>query len=250
MDSLSFSAIVILLALSLLFGSFLGVVVDRLPRRVSLISPRSYCGDCGETLRARDLLPLVSFVLLRGRCRYCDAAIPPALPWIEVASAGVMLWALAVVPLTVLMPTVALGWSLLVLATIDARHFLLLDRMTLPLMCAGCAVSVWLPELDWPMHVAGALVGLSAFAAVRVAFFALRGIEGLGWGDVKLFGAAGAWLGVEGLPNTLLIGATTGLLFVVFRYRKLELTRAIPFGFFLCLGIWLTWLYGPIALVG
>jgi leader peptidase (prepilin peptidase)/N-methyltransferase len=239
--------IVLLLTLSLFVGSFLGLLVERLPYRQSIIEPRSRCRSCGTSLRLADLVPLVSYLGLGGRCRSCRTTIPLGLPMIELASCAIMVWSLATVPPALLMPTVLLGWSLLALAIIDARHFLLPDVITLPLLVAGCITSLWRPELASPLHLVGALAGLSVFAAIRWAFYRIRGFEGLGWGDVKLFGAAGAWLGIGGLPNTLLIGAVTGLAFALLRDRGLNLTRAVPFGTFLCVGIWLTWLYGPIV---
>ena len=240
---------ILLSVLSVFVGSFLGVVADRLPARLSVVTPRSRCTTCQTTLLVRDLVPLVSFALLRGRCRTCGAEIPRMLPLIELASVAVMIWAIWVVPLTVLLPTVVLGWSLLVLSFIDGRHFMLPDLINWPLLIGGCAVAAWVPELDWWAHLMGALVGIVVFAIIRATFFAVRRVEGLGWGDVKLFGVAGAWLGVAGLPSTLLIAALSGLIYVLLRYRTLEAGRAIPFGVFLCIGIWFTWLYGPIAVV-
>jgi leader peptidase (prepilin peptidase)/N-methyltransferase len=235
--------------LSLFVGSFLGVVVDRLPVGRSVIRPRSCCLACGTQLQMRDLVPLFSYAILKGCCRKCHAPIPHALPLIELASLGVTIWSLAVVPPAMLPVTLLLGWCLLTLAIIDARHLILPDVLTLPLLLAGLAASLVVPSIAWSLHAIGAAAGIVVFSFIRWVFHWLRKVEGLGWGDVKLFGAAGAWIGLGGLPNTLLIASLAGLIFALVRDRKLEFSRPVPFGTFLCLGIWLTWLYGPIELI-
>ncbi|MFO1127526.1 MAG: A24 family peptidase [Rhodospirillales bacterium] len=232
-------------------GSLLGVLIERLPAGEPVVFDRSRCRSCGATLAPRDLIPLVSFALTRGRCRICGAPIGWFAPAIEAAAVLTALWAAAVVPMAWLWPTAALGWVLLALAVIDARHLILPDPLTLPLIPAGLIVVVGVASPDrFPDHLIGAAVGLAASAAVRVLYRRLRGREGLGLGDVKLLAAAGAWVGWQGLPWLLLVAAATALavvLTVALVRRRLDAQAPIPFGPFLCLGFWLVWLYGAPA---
>ena len=232
-------------------GSFLGVLIERLPVGEPVGWARSRCRSCGVTLAARDLVPFVSFALTRGRCRLCGAPIGWFAPAIEAAAVGVALWAVAVVPAAWLWPTLGLGWALLTLAVIDARHLILPDVLTLPLISAGLLViALALPD-GLGASLIGATVGFAAPMAVRGLYGRLRGREGLGLGDVKLLAAAGAWLGWQGLPWVVLIAAVAALvsvLGVAAIRRRLDSAAPIPFGPFLCLAFWLVWLYGTPSL--
>ena len=230
-------------------GSFLGVVIERLPARRPLLITRSRCDHCGATLGVRDLVPLVSWVASGARCRHCGAALGWFFPLVELAALGVALWAVLAVPAWLIWPTAGFGWTLLALAWIDQRSFLLPDALTLPLAAAGLLV-VWLigsvPVID---HVIGAIVGFLALTAVAHFYRALRRRDGLGGGDAKLFAALGAWVGWQGLPTVILYAAASGLLWVLARQvlgRPVGLTARLPFGPHLCLAGWLVWLYGPL----
>jgi len=230
-------------------GSFLGVVIERLPARRPLLIARSRCDHCGATLGVRDLVPLVSWVASRARCRHCGAALRWFFPLVELAALGVAVWAVLAVPAWLIWPTAGFGWTLLALAWIDQRSFLLPDALTLPLAPAGLLV-VWLigsvPVID---HVIGAIVGFLALTAVAHLYRAVRRRDGLGGGDAKLFAAIGAWVGWQGLPTVILYAAASGLLWVLARQalgRPAELTARLPFGPHLCLAGWLVWLYGPL----
>jgi leader peptidase (prepilin peptidase)/N-methyltransferase len=180
----------------------------------------------------------------------CGAPIGWFAPAIEAAAVLVALWAAAVVAGGWLWPTAALGWVLLALAAIDARHLILPDALTLPLIPAGLlVVGIAVPD-RLGAHLVGAVVGFGVPLAVRLLYRRLRGREGLGLGDVKLLAGAGAWVGWQGLPWLLLIGAAATLactLITAVVRRRLDATAPIPFGPFLCLAFWLVWLYGAPA---
>lgn len=245
---------VFLLLISPFLGSFLGVLVVRLPRGEGFVGGRSRCTQCGAALGPAELVPLLSYLRQAGRCRHCGTRLPLFYPAIELAALGVAAWALWVLPGGWLSWAGAgLGWCLLALAWIDARHFLLPDLLTLPLIPAGLLVA-WLvdPEKLLP-HGLGAAAGFLAFAALGWAYRRLRGRAGLGLGDAKLLAAAGAWVSWQGLASVLLWAALPALavtLALGLRRGKLSATTRLPFGSYLALGLWLTWLYGPLRLGG
>ena len=231
-------------------GSFLGVVAVRLPEGRSALRGRSACPHCGTRLGLLDLVPILGWGLARGRCRHCGAGISWSYPAIELAALAVAAWSLAVLPGWLAWAGCALGWSLIVLAVIDARHLLLPDALTLPLVPAGLAVAWWVDPAKLPGHALGAVAGFLVLAAVGLAYRRLRGREGLGSGDAKLFAAAGAWVSWGGLPSVLLVAAAGALAWHLgaarWRGRRLE-GRELPFGPYLAAALWLVWLYGPVV---
>ena len=233
---------VLLLLASPAVGSFLGVLLERMPQGRSVVGGRSACAACGAALGWRDLVPLASFVALRGRCRHCGAPIPPALPALELAALAVAGVAAAVASGVALLATAVLGWTLLALAWLDARHLWLPDTLTLPLLAAGLAVVAWFDPAALPAHAAGAALGWGGLAALAALYRAARGRDGLGGGDAKLLGAAGAWLGIAALPLVLLLAAVAGLGYALASGR-----RRLAFGPFLAASFWLLWLLGPPA---
>ncbi len=237
------------LAAAPFIGSFLGVLIVRLPQARPVAFGRSQCDSCGHALGPLDMVPLVSFLALRGRCRYCAASIVPLHPAIEIAAACVALWAATEISGWLLAATALFGWLLLALAVIDWRHYRLPDVLTLPLLLAGLAVSYALDPAGLPDRAIAVIAGFAAFAALGWVYRALRGREGLGLGDAKLLGALGAWVSWIGLPTVVLYAAMLGLLAVFAASllgRKLEAAGRVPFGTFLALGGWLVWLYGPL----
>lgn len=231
-------------------GSFLGVLVLRLPEGLPVGLTRSACPHCGRQLGARDLVPLFSWLLSRGRCRYCAASLGLFYPGIEIAALAVALWAASILPGGLVWAGCLLGWSLLGAALIDWRHTVLPDVLVLPLVPAGIGLQALLGGGGWPDHLVGALVGFGAFAAVALLYRQLRGREGLGWGDAKLLAAAGAWVSWTGLPSVVLLAALFGLAGAAVRRlagHDMVATSEIPFGPALALAIWLVWLYGPVV---
>ncbi len=235
------------LLLSPFIGSFLGVVIRRLPLGRSIALARSACEGCGRALPARDLVPLLSFAVLRGRCRFCRAGIARFHVWIELAAIGVAAWAMTVTADVVsLWADCVLGWSLLALAWIDRDHLRLPDALTLPLVALGLLVTFWLDPDAAVDHALAAAVGYLAFSGVALAYRMLRRREGLGQGDAKLLAASGAWVGLAGLP-TVVLGAAVIALCMTLGQRLFQHQAAdtpIPFGPYLALATWLVRLYG------
>ena len=228
---LSFAA-----AYGLVLGSFINVLIYRLPRGMSVARPRSHCPSCGRLVRWYDNVPVLSYLALRGRCRSCGARISPRYPLVELASGGLVLVAVARFGLTVTGVFAAVLLLLLLpLALIDLEHHLLPDVLTLPglaLGLAGGALGALVPLWD---SVGGALLGAAIPYLVIVAYRLLRGVEGMGLGDVKLLAMIGAFLGWQGALLTLCLGAaagaSAGLALIVVRRGRLD--TELPFGTFL-----------------
>lgn len=228
-------------------GSYLGVLIHRLPRGLPTAFARSRCESCGTPLGVRDLVPFGSYLALRGRCRVCHARIPPSSWAIELAAIGVPLSAvLAGVDGARLWAGCGLGWTLLALGWIDWEHLRLPDQLTLPLLLAGLGVTAWLDPTSLTAHAAGAALGWGGLSALAFLYRRLRGREGLGQGDAKLLGAAGAWVGPAALPSVLLIAASLGLAMALLqRVLRGDVTAAtpLPFGPYLATGLWIGWLW-------
>jgi leader peptidase (prepilin peptidase) / N-methyltransferase len=142
-----------------------------------------------------------------------------------------------------------LGWQLLLLGVLDAEHFWLPRALTMLLIASGLAVAAADPLLHLPDHLVGAIVGYLLLAGLAWAYRRLRGRDGLGGGDAWLLAGGGAWTGWQSLPSILVLAAVTGLLHVMLLWlcgRLRDGREPIPFGIGLAVGIWLTWLYGPL----
>jgi len=240
-------------------GSFLGVLIRRLPAGKPVALARSECEHCRARLGVRDLLPVVSYLLARGRCRQCRAPIGRFHLWIELAALGLT----AIAALAAygrgesagwLWSSCGLGWVLLALAAIDLDSWRLPDVLTLPLLLAGLAVCGWLRPDELADHVMGAVFGWGLLTCLALAYRALRGRDGLGGGDAKLLGAGGAWLGAAALPVILLAASAATLLAVLLRagmrgeragglFGGLRAGTAVPFGPGLAAAIWILWLW-------
>jgi leader peptidase (prepilin peptidase)/N-methyltransferase len=242
----------ILGGLGLILGSFLGLVSLRLPRGEGIVAGRSRCGGCGRPLPPWRLVPLLSWLVARGRCRDCGASIPLRYPLIESACAligvGAALsqpgWATAIA-------TALLGWQLLLIAIVDGENFWLPDGLTLPLLASGLAVNVWLDPSHWSGPVIGAVAGFVALWSLGALYKLVRRRDGLGGGDPILLAAGGAWVGWVGLPSVLIWASVGGLSVVaalMLTGRPVSGSDRMPFGVYLALGIALTWLLGPLGL--
>jgi leader peptidase (prepilin peptidase) / N-methyltransferase len=269
--------------LSLLVGSFLNVVIHRLPvmleregqaqaREVlgsnaapagaaaapepyNLVVPRSRCPKCGAAIRPQHNVPVLGWLLLGGKCADCRARIPVRYPVVElttaVLSAAVALrfgwhWQMPA--------ALAFTWALVALTVIDLDHTVLPDVITLPLMWLGLLLSLaWHPGLESPVPsdpgsaILGAIAGYLSLWLVYWAFKLATGKEGMGYGDFKLFGALGAWLGWQMLPLVLLLsaftGAAVGIALIVLRGR--DRSVPIPFGPYLAAAGWIALMWGP-----
>jgi len=200
------------LALAPFIGSWLGVLIRRLPEGRNVVIGRSACEHCGHALGATELVPIASFLCQRGRCLHCGALLGWFYPAIELAALGVAAaafyadgdglrtWIDA-----------ALGWVLLCAAWIDKETFRLPDGITLPLILAGLAVTWMEQRYAIYNHAAAAALGYCSFRLLNWAYFTLRHRHGLGEGDAKLLAAAGAWLGLMVLPYVVVTAGLIGI---------------------------------------
>ena len=248
------------LLLGLIIGSFLNVVILRLPQRMQaelteacadqrgeqseplparwfgldyLITPASSCPHCGHSIRAWENIPILSYLLLRGRCSNCRASIGVRYPIVEAASG--LLSLLVVVhfgPTAASLAALLLVWGLVALTVIDLDEQLLPDQLTLPLMWLGLLVNINGMFTDLVSAVIGAAAGYLSLWLVFQVFRLLTGREGMGYGDFKLLAVFGAFLGWQMLPLVVLlsslIGAIVGITLVVVRGRDRQIP--IPFG--------------------
>lgn len=232
-------------------GSFLGVVALRFGGEASVVRGRSACPHCGERLTWRDLIPLVSWVIARRRCRTCAARLSWFYPAVEIAALGIAVWSVSILPGWLAWAGAGLGWSLLVLAIIDAWHLVLPDEITLPLIPAGLAVAWAIDPVLLAPHALGAAFGFTFIAVARALYARVRGREGIGLGDAKLLAAAGAWVSWQGVPGVLLLaaaGALAGHGLSAWLSGRNLVDQELPFGPYIAGAFWLVWLYGPPAI--
>jgi leader peptidase (prepilin peptidase)/N-methyltransferase len=233
------------LVLGAIVGSFLATLMIRWPKGRSVIAGRSRCDSCGVRLGPRDLVPLLSYAALHGRCRRCGARIDQRHVAVELVAAGIGLISLVAHPLPLAAITLLLGLWLLLLAALDVEHHWLPDRLTLPLIPLGL-VAAWAglgPAL--PERVAGAAIGWAGLALIAAVYRRLRGREGMGGGDPKLLAALGAWVGALNLPFILLGAGLLGLAAVLLmKLRGEDVTGAsrLPLGALMAVTAWPVWL--------
>jgi leader peptidase (prepilin peptidase)/N-methyltransferase len=226
-------------------GSFLATILIRWPQGRGAMAGRSRCDACDQALRPIELVPVLSYLLRRGKCRRCGARIDPRHLVVELAAmlVGVTSFLAHMLPLG--LATALLGWWLLLVALLDLEHQWLPDRLTLPLIPLGLVVA-W-TGLGPPLveRLAGAATGWGALTLIALGYRALRGRDGLGGGDPKLLGAIGAWVGGFHLPFVLLGAGIVGLASVLLmraRGQEVAATTRLPLGTFLALAGWPIWL--------
>ena len=228
-------ALVPVVTFGLVIGSFLNVVIARVPERRSLWMPGSTCPGCGNAITWHDNIPLVSFLVLRGRCRACAAPIPWRYPLVEASTAAlfVVAWLVFGGDLRQFVVAVVFLAALVAITVIDLRHQIIPDVITLPGIVTGLVASVATDRISWVQSVVGILIGGGLFVAVIVLS---RG--GMGGGDLKLGAMLGAFLGWQALLVGLFIAVMLGGLSAValLASRRLARKDAIPFGPFLALG--------------
>jgi leader peptidase (prepilin peptidase) / N-methyltransferase len=269
--------------LGLIVGSFLNVVIYRLPimlerewrsqaaevlsadedsgsrpettvARFTLSTPRSACPTCKAPIKAWQNIPLISWLMLRGRCAVCKTRIAARYPLVELSTGALSAWVawhfgFGVPSACALLVT----WALIALTGIDIDHQLLPDSITLPLMWAGLVAAVAIGPAagaSLPVSVRDAVIGAAAgYLSLWLVFHAFRlvtGKEGMGYGDFKLFAALGAWLGWKLLPLVIILSAATGavlgILMIVLRGR--DRSAPMPFGPYLAAAGWLAMMYG------
>ncbi|HTT09162.1 MAG TPA: A24 family peptidase [Gammaproteobacteria bacterium] len=262
--------------LGLIVGSFLNVVIHRLPvmmerewrqqcaelmgqdtaakpavtaaEHFNLWSPRSRCPHCGHLIRAIENIPLLSFLWQRGRCRHCHARISWRYPLVELL-AGIV-GGVAASHFGFGVPALAcavMGWTLIALAFIDLDHYLLPDDITLSMLWLGIALNfTGLLPVGLYDSVGGAILGYVSLWSVYWLFKIVTGREGMGYGDFKLLAALGAWMGWKLLPLVIVlasaVGAVLGIAAIVLVQR--DRRKPIPFGPYLACAGWIAMLYG------
>jgi leader peptidase (prepilin peptidase)/N-methyltransferase len=227
--------VVALALMGLAIGSFLNVCIYRIPRGESIVFPASRCTSCGKALAAYHNIPVVSWLVLRGRCAFCQASISARYPAIEALTAAVFaLHGVVFEPGLLLVVRLVFASALIVLAFIDLDHRILPNTITLPGVAIGLALSVFLPP-GWRASLIGVAVGGGVLWLIGEAYFRLRGIEGMGMGDVKMLAMVGAVLGWKSVIVTLVLASFSGALvgLVMLRTRRNAMKYALPFGTFL-----------------
>jgi leader peptidase (prepilin peptidase) / N-methyltransferase len=205
------------------------------------VGGRSRCDNCSATLYPTDLIPILSFLALRGKCRRCSAVIESRQLGIEVAASAIGGAALWIAPNAVGLNGALFGWCLLTLAILDVDHFWLPDRLTALLAASG----LLLGSASGQDRIIGALAGFGSLTLVRLLYRALRHRDGMGGGDPKMLGGIGAWLGWQMLPLVVLGASSTGLILVLLdrmRGRPLSATRQLPFGALMAGAAFALWL--------
>jgi leader peptidase (prepilin peptidase)/N-methyltransferase len=212
---------------------------DGLPERYNLWLPRSACPHCGHALRAWENIPVVSYLLLRGRCSQCKTRVSFRYPLLELSSAALALAALVSFGATgTALAAFGLCATLLAMSAIDIDTHLLPDSMTLPLLWAGLIINFNAVFASLHDAVIGAIAGYLALWCVHWLFKIVRGVEGMGYGDFKLLAALGAWLGWAALPQIILVAAVTGAVvgLVATWIGRMRFEEPLPFGPFLAAG--------------
>jgi len=247
--------VVVAVVAGLMVGSFLNVVIHRLPKtlerqwraecaelagtplapvaRYDLVAPRSACPKCGSKITAAQNIPLVSYLVLRGRCANCREPISPRYPVVEAVSGALAGYIACRYGLSsALFGALIFTWAMIALTFIDLDTFYLPDNITLPLLWAGLLFNTGGTFIDLRSAVIGAAAGYLALWSVFWAFKFATGKEGMGYGDFKLLAAIGAWLGWKMLPLVILlssvVGAVVGIALIVFAKHARE--KPIPFG--------------------
>ena len=258
--------LILLAWIGLSVGSFLNVVVYRLPVMLTrewrvqaaevlgthneaegngepfnLVTPRSRCSSCGTQIAAKHNVPVLSWLLLRGRCANCRTPISARYPTVELFTAVASLLAVGIYGYTWLgAAALAFTWVLIALAFIDLDTKLLPDQLTLPLLWLGLITNVFHGFTDLTSAVIGAIAGYLLLWSVYWAFKLITHKEGMGYGDFKLLAALGAWFGWQALPMIALISSVVGLL-LGGSYLAIKRSReAIPFGPYLAAAGWVT----------
>jgi len=255
--------------LGLLIGSFLNVVIYRLPVMMerdwkaqcreytnqppveeapfNLAKPASTCPHCGHRIRSYENIPLLSYLWLRGKCSSCQAAISIRYPLVELLTgilSAVVAWHFGYTPQAA--AALLLTWALVVLSMIDVDHQLLPDSITLPFMWLGLTLSLFPVFADMQSSLIGAIAGYLSLWSIYQLFKLLTGKEGMGFGDFKLLALLGAWMGWQALPMIVLlssaVGAILGIGMIAIQGR--DRAQPIPFGPYLAIAGWIALLWG------
>ena len=220
-------------------GSFLNVCIYRLPKGESVVFPPSHCPNCAKRIPLYDNIPIVGFLLLKGKCRFCRVSISFQYPLVELITALLFLFLFMKFGLTFAFVVLALFCSAMVVITfIDLEHQIIPDVISLPGIVVGFVVSFFIPQLGWRNSLAGVVVGGGLLLLVAYGYELLTKKEGMGGGDVKLLAMMGAFFGWKAVLFIIfaasLIGSVIGISVMVAQKKDGKL--AIPFGPFLASG--------------
>ena len=249
---MDFNLIMMIFALlfGLIIGSFLNVCIYRLPRDMSIIHPPSTCPQCGKRIQFYDNIPVISYILLRGKCRTCHNPIPLQYPVVELLSGllsvGIFLkygFSLQYMVFFIFCD------ALLLISFIDLQHKIIPDILSVPGALLGLLLAVFKinPQVTWWDSLIGIVGGTGFFYLIAFLFLWLRKKEGMGMGDVKLLAMIGAWMGWRPLPFIILIASLSGTLIgggTLFLSRK-KFDENIPFGPFLVIGALVFFFFEP-----
>ena len=238
--------------LGALTGSFLNVCIYRLPRKESIVFPGSHCPACQHPIRFYDNIPVLSYLILKGKCRFCKQAISPRYPLVEILNTAFYLllyyrfgWSWDTVIYSLF------ASSLLIISFIDLDHRIIPDEISLPGIIAGIAASFLLKGVSPLSSLSGVFLGGGILFLVAFGYEKLAHKEGMGGGDIKLIAMIGAFIGWQGIPFVVLvsslIGAIIGISLMVI--EKKDTKFAIPFGPFLSLGAMIYLFIGPELIV-
>ena len=274
------TGLVVLLALilGLLVGSFLNVVIDRVPEglnrnwklqskqmldlpleqgegeRFNILMPPSHCPSCKAAIKPWQNIPILSYVLLKGQCKHCHAAISLRYPLVELLTGlvfAVCAWKFGAT--WTALAAMVFSAYLIAMIFIDADTQLLPDQLTLPLMWGGIVfhLAAYLLQADWGItslvdSLLGAIVGYMSLWSIFQLFKLVTGKEGMGYGDFKLLAALGAWLGISVLPIIIIMSAVVGLIFALI--MKVAKNQPMPFGPYLAISGWIVLVFSqPIS---
>ncbi|MBN1273102.1 MAG: prepilin peptidase [Candidatus Aminicenantes bacterium] len=239
--------IIFITLFGLVWGSFLNVVIHRLPRGESLVHPPSTCPQCGKRIRSYDNIPVVSFIILGGRCRFCRARIPATYPLIEVLTPACFLILFFTFGLSVhFLASCLFTMFLIGLAFIDFFHQILPDVLTLPGLALALIYAFIRKDMSILQALLGAGVGAGVLLLVYGAYYLLRKKEGLGLGDVVMMLFIGAYLGWLSSLFTIILASFLGTMAAVFflLFKKKDLQYALPFGTFLAPSAFIALVWG------
>jgi len=230
-----------------MIGSFLNVCIFRLPKEESIVTPGSHCPHCQKPIKFYDNVPLVSYILLNGRCRYCKESISIQYPLVEGITALVSL-----ILFVRFGPTLSYVFyfsfiaALIVISIIDLYHQIIPDVISLPGVGVGLLASLAIPQINFIDSLIGALLGGGSLFIVATLYQWLFKREGMGGGDVKLLAMIGAFLGWKAVILTILLGSLLGSIsgIIIMVLRGKDFKYAIPFGPFLSLGAVIALFYG------
>jgi leader peptidase (prepilin peptidase) / N-methyltransferase len=240
---------VLVVVFGLIWGSFLNVVIYRLPRGMSLLHPPSTCPGCGTRIKPYDNVPVLSYLVLRGKCRKCGRPISPVYPAVEALTALAFLLVFlrsGRLPGLEFIAGCLFASALIALGFIDYFHQILPDAITMPGLVLALVYSFFRDDLSFRGALVGAVAGAGFLLLVYGAYRLIRKREGLGMGDVTMLLMIGAYLGLGGTLLTLIlasfVGALVGVFFIV--RRKKDLQFALPFGTFLAPAAFVAALWG------